>query len=245
VARHGAAESAIVRAGCAAVPSLGNVSVRRGVPRPDAAPLVCGAVAGPAFVAAFSVIGARRAGYDWRRLPVSSLGAGDGGWPQRANFLATGTLYLVAARGLRRRRLPPGLAPRVVRLAVAAAGAGLVGSGAFVTDPVGGLPPGARSAPTVQGTLHQLCALPVFGGIPLAAAASAVAAARSGEVGWACASAASGVVTAGTALLFGAAFGGVRRLAPVGGILQRLSIASGLGWLTAVSQRALSSPPAS
>ncbi|MHB1835858.1 MAG: DUF998 domain-containing protein, partial [Solirubrobacteraceae bacterium] len=47
----------------------------------------CGVVAGPLFVTAFTAIGARRAGYDWRRHAVSSLADGRGGRAQRANFM--------------------------------------------------------------------------------------------------------------------------------------------------------------
>ena len=36
--------------------------------------VACGVVAGPLFGGSFTVIGARRAGYDWRRHAVSSLG---------------------------------------------------------------------------------------------------------------------------------------------------------------------------
>src|ERR1017187_6442836 len=99
--------------------------------------IALGAMAGPLFVSAFTAIGARRAGYDWRRHAVSSLANGRPGWPQRTNFILTGSLYLVAASGLARcpRRIVGSL---VVPVLVAAAGAGLIGSGAFVTDPVGG-----------------------------------------------------------------------------------------------------------
>lgn len=38
--------------------------------------LACGVVAGPLFVSGFTAIGARRAGYDWRRHAVSSLADG-------------------------------------------------------------------------------------------------------------------------------------------------------------------------
>jgi hypothetical protein len=44
----------------------------------------CSAVAGPVFVSAFTLIGARRAGYDWRRHAVSSLADGREGCAQRA-----------------------------------------------------------------------------------------------------------------------------------------------------------------
>ena len=76
--------------------------------------VACGVVAGPLFVSSFAVIGARRAGYDWRRHAVSSLAAGQGGWSQRANFALTGALYCIAAHGLARspRRT---VGPRVVQ----------------------------------------------------------------------------------------------------------------------------------
>ena len=64
--------------------------------------IACGVVAGPLFVGSFTVIGARRVGYDWRRHAVSSFAAGQGGWSQRANFALTGVLYCIAAQGLAR-----------------------------------------------------------------------------------------------------------------------------------------------
>lgn len=106
----------------------------------------CGVVAGPVFVAAFTAIGARRAEYDWRRHAVSSLADGPGGWAQRANFVLVGNLYCLAALGLARspRRI---VGPSVVPALVFAAGAGLIGSGLFVTDPVAGFPPRSAEAP--------------------------------------------------------------------------------------------------
>jgi hypothetical protein len=40
-------------------------------------------------------------------------------------------------------------------------------------------------------------------------------------------------------VLFGAAFGGAPRLAGLGGVMQRVSIAAGFGWLSALSLRVL------
>jgi hypothetical protein len=137
---------------------------------------------------------------------------------------------------------------------VAAAGIGLIGSGVFVTDPMGGFPPvtlgedgssGADLAETTstrEGKMHNVSAVPIFAGIPLAGLASAVAAARSGHYCWACYSAASSTVMVGSFVLMGRAFGGAPRLPGRGGVFQRISIASGFGWLAALSLRALSSP---
>lgn len=211
----------------------------------------CGVVAGPLFLATFSVIGAARSGYDWRRHAVSSLACGREGWLQRANFIVTGILYCVAARGLGRDPRSV-VGPRLVPALVGAAGAGLISSGIFVTDPVAGFPPPAVGAeegsgggasapllPTREGRLHNLSAIPVFAGIPLAGLAAAAAAARGRDWRWASYSAGSSAAMVGSFVLFGAAFGGKSNLKERGGLFQRLSVMSGFGWLTALSLRAL------
>ncbi|MGB0091270.1 MAG: DUF998 domain-containing protein [Solirubrobacteraceae bacterium] len=151
----------------------------------------CGVVVGPVFVSAFTAIGARRAGYDWRRHAVSSLADGPEGWAQRANFMLVGALYCVAAQGLAqspRRAVGPSVVPALIF----GAGVGLIGSGLFVTDPVAGFPPsehdpdGIDGAPPIvevtrEGRLHNLCAIPTFAGIPAAALTCAGSAARRRE----------------------------------------------------------------
>ena len=112
--------------------------------------VACGVVAGPLFVSVFTVVGARRAGYDWRRHAVSSLAVGREGRGQRANFMIVGGLYCVAARGLARSPSRV-VGPTVIPALVFAAGVGLIGSGLFVTDPVAGFPPSALPpAPSTQ-----------------------------------------------------------------------------------------------
>ncbi len=211
--------------------------------------IACGIVAGPLFVSILTAIGARRAGYDWRRHAVSSLADGRGGWSQRANFAFTGALYCIAAHGLARSPKRT-VGPRVVPALIVGVGAGLVGSGLFVTDPVAGFPPSPREhdvpdrtrsiAPTRGGTLHNLCAIPIFAGIPVAALISATSAARSGEYRSASYSAGSALSMMSAFVLFGAAFGGKPRLAGRGGVFQRISVTAGFGWLSALSLRGLS-----
>jgi hypothetical protein len=144
------------------------------------------------------------------------------------------------------------VASRAIPTLVAGIGIGLIGSGAFVTDPIGGFPPrtsnekrsddtaAAETSPTREGRLRNLCAIPVFAGIPIAGLASAAAAVRRSDYRWAFFSAGSSAVMVGSFLLFGGAFGGASRLTGKGGIFQRISIASVFGWLTALSLRALS-----
>lgn len=220
-------------------------------PRKRSAQILCGAIAGPLFVTAFTVIGAARRGYDWRRYPVSSLAIGRQGWQQRANFILGGLLYMCAAEGLGRcdrRRIGPSAVPALI----AGVGIGLIGSGVFVTDYVGDLPSegpdvkarGTADAcptrPTRAGQMHNLCGIPVFAGVPIAGLASAATAVRSRDYRWACYSAGSSTVMAGSFLLIGAAIRGQSRFSGKSGILQRISIVTGLGWLSALSLRGLS-----
>jgi Protein of unknown function (DUF998) len=111
-------------------------------PRPAA--LWCGG--GPLFVATFLAEGARRPGYDPRRHPVSSLALGPGGWVQVANFTITGVLYLALAAGLARTP-DPAADTRAGPVLIGAAAGGLLGAGAFTTDPVSGYPPGTPDTP--------------------------------------------------------------------------------------------------
>jgi hypothetical protein len=166
--------------------------------------------------------------------------------------MLTGLLYLLAASGLARwLRRVVGL--RAVPMLVGAASFGLVGSGVFVTDPVAGFPsasadePGTggsvatKGLPSRSGILHNLCAIPVFVGISLAGVLCASSAARRKDYRWAGFSAGSSLLMTGSFGLFGAAFGGTPRLAANGGTFQRVSIAAGFGWLSALSIRALAS----
>jgi hypothetical protein len=219
------------------------------IPRSVPARVAIGVVAGPLFASAFSAIGARTTGYDWRRQAVSSLANGRLGWMQRANFIVTGVLYVAAASGLAMcpRRI---VGSRAIPALVGAAGLGLVGSGVFVTDPGGGFPPAptedqaSDAAPsatpqlTRAGMLHNVCALPIFLGIPVAGLIGAASFARSREYVWAGYSAGSSFGMIGGFVLFGAAF---RHSAHSAGVFQRLSIAAGFGWLSALSLRALTS----
>jgi hypothetical protein len=202
--------------------------------------LACGALAGPSFVTMFMAEGARRPGYDPVRHPVSSLALGPGGWQQKTNFLVAGTLYVAGAVGMASdRRASAGSV--VSPVLVGAAGAGLIGSGAFATDPVSGYPPGTPDAPgrpTRSGVIHDLSAVPTFLGLPVAQLAFARSFRRDGFRGWAAYSAASAGLMGVNFVLASAAFGQAPHLVRYGGVFQRLSVSAGFAWLTAIFLRA-------
>ncbi len=194
--------------------------------------LVCGAVAGPLFVVAFVVEGATRAGYDPVRYPVSLLAVGDFGWVQVVNFIVTGLLMLALAVGLR-------LAPQPLGgstwgpLLVGVYAIGLLGAGIFVTDPVAAYPPGAshQIQPSLHSTLHDLSSVVVLAALPAACLVFSRRFAARGERGWATYSAGSGVVFAVGFILASAGFNQAETLIDVAGLLQRIAIAVGWGWL--------------
>jgi hypothetical membrane protein len=207
--------------------------------------LWCGAVAGPLFIAMFLLEGATAAHYNPLRHPVSSLALAPAGWLQVANFLIAGTLYLAFAAGLwRTPRTAVGT--RVGVILIAAAGLGLLGSGVFITDPVSGYPPGTPDAPgdyTTTGALHDLCAIPVFLGIPAAQIAFGSRFFRRRNYGWALYSIGSAVAMLVALVCTNMAFNQVAALVNVGGLLQRITISIGFAWLTALATRTLAAIP--
>jgi hypothetical protein len=124
---------------------------------------------------------------------------------------------------------------------------GMIGSGLFVTAPVAGFPPlehdtnGAlpEAGLTPAEQLHNLSAIPIFIGIPVATLVSAGSAVRRRDYRWAAHCVGSAIGIGGACGLFGAAFGGAPKLVRYGGLFQRISIATGLGWLSVLSLRAL------
>jgi len=200
-----------------------------------------GVAAGPVFVTTFLAEGVRRDGYQPLRHPVSSLALGPRGWIQTANFAVTGTLCLAAATGLARAG-DPAAGRRAVPVLIGATGAGLIGSAIFRTDPVSGYPPGTPNAPprpSRAGIGHSLAALPVYFGLPAAAAIGGWRSWRAGRRGF-------GLYCTGTTLAMPAAltlgsagFGQSPRLVGLGGLFQRIGVLVGFAWLTALSARAL------
>ena len=203
--------------------------------------LRCGVAAGPVFVGVFLVEGVVRDGYRPLRHPVSSLALGPRGWIQAGNFAVAGTLFLAGAAGLARAG-DLATSGRAAQALIGAAGAGLIGSAVFTTDPVSGYPPGTPDAltePSRTGTAHNLSAVPVFVGLPAAALACGWRSWRAGKHRFGLYSAGTAATMLTTMALAGAGFGQSPRLVKLGGLFQRASIITGFAWLTALSAQAL------
>ena len=120
------------------------------------------------------------------------LSLGRQGWLQDLSFTTAGVLYAAMAVGLSRAKTPTTKAGPAL---IGAAAVGLLGAGAFKTDPVSGYPPGTPDAftrHTAHGALHDLLSAPTFLGLPAAALVYARAFRRDHERGWAAYSAATG-----------------------------------------------------
>lgn len=205
--------------------------------------LWAGIVAPILFTGVYLIEGAVRPGYDPMRHPVSLLSLGDGGAVQVVSFIVNGVLLLAFAAALRA-RLDDGRGAIAGPAAIGATGLGLVGAGLFSTQPLFGYPPGTPigMAPSVEPTsvLHLIGALLLFLGLVVAAFAFARRFRQEDAPRWATFSLAAGVVVF---VFFGASSGGPSgQLFPaVSGLLQRISLVTGLGWVAALAAREIRS----
>lgn len=199
-----------------------------------------GVIAGPLFILVFLIEGYLRTGYDPMRQPVSALAIGPRGWVQQANFFITGALALAYAFGL-----PDALrsyggsfwAPVLVGIYAL----GLFGAGVFTTD-ITGLPKEKDAVParTKSGIFHDLFSLPVFVALFFAECLVFESLfAKAGEYGWEIYSIVSAVIFIIGFVLAGMGFSGTPKLAPVGGLLQRMTIIVGWLWLSLVAAHLL------
>jgi Protein of unknown function (DUF998) len=196
---------------------------------------VCGVVAGPLFVLVFLIEGAMTPDYDPLRHPVSSLALGPFGWTQTLNFIFVGILTLAFAVGLVRLR---GARHKVGGILVGLWGVGLIGAGAFVTDPVSGYPPGTPPTPvdtTTPGTLHDLFSVAAF--FALGAACFVLAGGRGWR--WAMYSVLSGTAFLGAFFVAGIGFSQTEPFVEVAGLWQRVCVLIGWAWLTMLALRLL------
>ncbi|GAA1694559.1 DUF998 domain-containing protein [Glycomyces endophyticus] len=206
--------------------------------------LLLGAAAGPLFLVAATVQSLLRADYDLLRHPISSLAIGGHGWVQVANFITTGLLIVALALGARR-ALAPGRGALWGPILLAAWGVGLIGAGAFESDPVSGYPPGTPdhlTDYTTAGALHDAFSMLGFAALMGAGLVLGARFART-ERPWA-------VYSVLTVLAFGVllalaslGFAQTEGLVEYGGLYQRASLLVGFTWTTALAVRLLRAAP--
>jgi len=195
--------------------------------------LAAGVIAGPLFLLVALIDGARRPGYDLMSMPISLLAVGEQGWLQTTNFLVTGALFGLFAAGTYRAMRDSGTRSLIGPTLIALMAFGVIMAGMFTTDPGGGFPPGVtvpREA-TTHGMLHDLASLLVFPTLIVCCLYFALWFYRRAQRGWAAYSAGTCVVLAVTfgALLSG--FNGNETTAPIAGLMQRVFLVAGWGWL--------------
>ena len=204
--------------------------------------LAAGAFGAVLFVVVWLFDGVTRPGYDAVRLPVSALALGERGWVQIANFVVTGLLMAAFSLGVRR-TLDEGRAAVWAPALLAAFAVGLIASGLFVMDPPadqsrGGSDVGGASW---HGVAHDIAGLVVFSALPAAAFVMAGRFWASAGRNWlGVVSFVAGIVTLGLFVAFvivdESDAGGA-------GLLQRLSIVVGWGWIGLVAVILLADAP--
>lgn len=187
--------------------------------------LLAGAFGAVSFVVVFTVDGLTRAGYSPAYQTVSALALGPRGWVQTVNFLASGSLITLGGLGA---IVEVGWIPG---LAVALFGLALVGSGLVAMDPMRGYPPGTPSGDPDEFSraheLHDWFGMVVFAGLALVPLITGFALS---SVGWTVFT----WITAAVCLVLAGAFATAWEAdAPRTGLVQRLALIVGLGWLAA------------
>ena len=199
--------------------------------------LMGGAIGAPLFVVVLLIEGATRPGYDAVRFYGSDLSLSEYGWQQITNFIVSGLLLLGFAVGVRRViRMGRGATWGPILLGIF--GLFLITAGIFTDDPTHGYPPDVTSAvQTVHGILHGVSGLLVF--TSLAAACFVFGRRFAGDPairGWALFSNICGLLVLASFVLSSASD-------PLGwgitGLLQRVGIIAGWGWVMFLALRLL------
>ena len=155
-----------------------------------------GAIASPLFAAVIIAQGLTREGFDFTRHPASILSNGSLAWIQVANFLVTGLLIALGARGLALAN-PTGPGSRWAPRLALAFGVGTALAGVFPMDPGDGFPAGTPAGPGAMswhGALHAAVSSLAFLSLMATSLVMARRYAAGGSRGWALYSAASGLL---------------------------------------------------
>jgi hypothetical protein len=165
--------------------------------------------------------GLTRPGYDETRNWVSQLSLGADGWRGTANLATCGLWVILCAIGLHRR------ADRWAVGLILWCGCCLVALAVIRTDAGLGFPPGVPVEHTTRGLIHKLIALTLG-----AAGIGAVARTGPRRAAWAVAAVMAVSFTAASVLVLLDA-GGIVPDNP-SGLLERLALFAGLGWIALV-----------
>lgn len=203
--------------------------------------LICGVIAGPLFIVTFLIQDSLRTDLNPIQNTVSALALGPHGWIQILNFLVTGILILLFARGIwnrfhdvRSRTLYTSL---FGLLAIS-----IIGAGLFTTFPasdhVAAIPGTVRSHLS-HAVVHMYYS--IFAFLELAASCFVLAwqFKQWQEPGWAVYSIVSGVGVLIFFMLAGSTLQQAGHLAPYGGLFERISIIIGLSWLSLLAGKLL------
>jgi len=198
---------------------------------------MCGAIAGPIYIAIGLAQIVTREGFDMTRHPLSLMSTGDLGWIQITNFIVTGILVGLGAIGLRRatngdKRWKRGA------LFIGLYGVGVIGGGLFVPDPALGFPPGTPNVypETISwhGLLHFIFGQLGFLALIIANFIFARHFAAAKLHGWAAYSAFTGSFFLATIFAAIAVMG-----APWTMIALYVAVVLGWAWLTALAVRSI------
>jgi hypothetical membrane protein len=196
------------------------------------------------FIVVFLIEGATRPGYSAWHNYVSSLSTSNQGWEQIANFLMCGLLVLGFAVGLRQ-VLRTGRSAIWGPILFGVFGLALVTAGIFVTDGSLGYPPGTTTSgpQTLHGTIHGVAGLVTF--FSLAITCFVMARRFASDPNWKGWTLASILVGIALIVLF-IAFTTFSALDEYGvlpnsptGLLQRVAIILGWGWMALLALRLL------
>ena len=204
--------------------------------------LACGVIGPLLFTVVFLIEGATRPDYSAWRHAVSQLSLGDQGWINSVNIIVFATCLLGFAVGLRR-------ALRSGKGAVWGPGLALICGvmflllGIFPVNPGLGYPPGVALTYSMHGLVHATAATIFFG---CQSALCFVLARRFAGApvwkGWPLYSTITGLVVATFYILASVVttldMNGILTNAP-GGLLQRIALIAGLGWMMMLALRLL------
>ncbi|MEU3025763.1 DUF998 domain-containing protein [Nocardiopsis alba] len=181
------------------------------------------------FVVVFLLDGFTRPGYEPLRHPVSALALGPRGWIQTVDFLVCGLLVAVSSVAVPWAVSSDSWAVWPLSAAIGLFGIGLLLSGVFRMDPMWGYPPGApEGTPEETGRAHRIhdnLGAVVFFSLP---AAALIAAFALQDPLWRWGSGVAGVIVGAGTLAFANAW---EKEAPNAGLIQRVTLIVGLGWL--------------